>query len=107
MDWVAHLTDLLTLGPYRQVYNVYSQEIDPSNMMPANPHQKPHHEQAYKLSTERVPSAIPKGGTDGTWTYPSPQANLPIPRTDVVHAWCDQLVAADVLQCAEAEGEGR
>jgi len=56
-----------------KVYNVYSQEIDPTNNMPATPNQGLHEQQAYKLSTERVTSGIPKGGTDTTWTYPSPQ----------------------------------
>lgn len=54
------------------VYNVYSQEIDPTNMMPpAN--QEPAPGQQVPLSKERVVSNIPKGGTEGTWLYPSPQ----------------------------------
>jgi len=57
----------------KKVYNVYSQEIDPSNNMPAVPNQGLEPNQAYKLSTDRVNSNIPKGGTDSTWTYPSPQ----------------------------------
>lgn len=56
-----------------KVYNVYSQEINPDNNMPANPNQLPRETQAEPLSTARVKSTIPKGGTDGTWTYPSPQ----------------------------------
>jgi len=55
-------------------YNVYNQKIDPKNQMPVNPNQMPAPNQAVKLSTERVKSQIPKGGTDDdTWTYPSPQ----------------------------------
>jgi len=56
------------------VYNVYSQPIDPTNQMPANASNKPAPGQAAPLSTDRVPSRIPKGGTEAeTWTYPSPQ----------------------------------
>ena len=59
-------------GARGPVYNVYGQEIDPTNMMPA-PNQSPTPGQAAPLSTARVPSGIRKGGTDGTWLYPSPQ----------------------------------
>lgn len=56
------------------VYNVYSQPIDPTNQMPANANNKPAPGQVVPLSTDRVPSRIPKGGTEAeTWTYPSPQ----------------------------------
>jgi len=56
------------------VYNVYSQKIDPTNQMPTNANQLPAEGQAVPLSVERVSSTIPKGGTDNeTWTYPSPQ----------------------------------
>ena len=54
------------------VYNVYSQVIDPTNMMPA-PNQSMAAGQTEPLPVERVKSSIPKGGTDGTWLYPSPQ----------------------------------
>ncbi|RHY93642.1 hypothetical protein DYB37_001023 [Aphanomyces astaci] len=57
----------------QKVYNVYSQEIDPTNNMPSNPNQEPNDGQKYPLNTTRVTSTIPKGGTDGTWTYPSEQ----------------------------------
>ena len=57
-----------------KVYNVYSQEIDPTNQMPANPNNSAlYSDQKFPLPRERVPSTIPKGGTDGTWKYPSPQ----------------------------------
>ena len=56
-----------------QVYNVYSQEINPDNQMPSNPNQLPREDQSEPLSTARTKSTIPKGGTDSTWTYPSPQ----------------------------------
>lgn len=72
------------LHPHK--YNVYSQRIDtdgdsskgkglldPTNNMPANPNQQPAPGQAKLLSTARVPSTIPKGGEENTWTYPSPQ----------------------------------
>lgn len=66
------------LHPHK--YNVYSQRIDttnsgldPTNNMPANPNQRPAPGQEKPLSTARVPSTIPKGGDESTWTYPSPQ----------------------------------
>jgi cytochrome c heme-lyase len=55
-------------------YNVYSQKIDPTNQMPTQANQQPAPGQAVPLSTDRVKSGIPKGGTDeDTWQYPSPQ----------------------------------
>lgn len=56
-----------------KVYNVYSQEIDPKNMMPSTANQLPAPDQAVDLPVERVSSTIPKGGTESTWQYPSPQ----------------------------------
>lgn len=55
------------------VYNVYAQPIDPKNQMPATANQQPSAGQEKPLSTERVQSSIPKGGTESTWLYPSPQ----------------------------------
>ena len=72
------------------VYNVYGQRIDggsnplaaaapagdlldPKNNMPLEPNQQPCPGQRRPLSTERIQSNIPKGGTDSTWLYPSPQ----------------------------------
>jgi hypothetical protein len=73
------------------IYNVYGQQIDvgstaspldflrqgqqldPSNQMPAEPNQLPFPGQHKLLSTSRQQSNIPKGGTDSTWLYPSPQ----------------------------------
>ncbi|GLI58540.1 hypothetical protein VaNZ11_000282 [Volvox africanus] len=76
------------------VYNVYGQRIndpnsplptsplqsiqgtnmlDPKNNMPLEPNQLPCPGQRKPLSTERVASTIPKGGTDSTWLFPSPQ----------------------------------
>ena len=50
------------------VYNVYSQKIDPSNQMPAQPMQTAAPSQSQELSVHRVSSNIPKGGTDDdTW----------------------------------------
>jgi cytochrome c heme-lyase len=58
----------------RVEYNVYGQVIDPRNQMPHNPNQLPSPQQTISLSTQRVASSIPKGGTDkNTWLYPSPQ----------------------------------
>jgi cytochrome c heme-lyase len=56
-----------------KVYNVYSQEIDPKNMMPSTANQQQAPGQTVDLPVERVSSSIPKGGTDSTWQYPSPQ----------------------------------
>lgn len=76
------------------VYNVYGQRIndpnsplaqsplasitgtsvlDPKNNMPLEPNQLPCPGQRKPLSVDRVASNIPKGGTDSTWVYPSPQ----------------------------------
>uniref|UniRef100_K3WGY4 Holocytochrome c-type synthase n=1 Tax=Globisporangium ultimum (strain ATCC 200006 / CBS 805.95 / DAOM BR144) TaxID=431595 RepID=K3WGY4_GLOUD len=60
-------------GAQKEIYNVYGQRIDPTNMMPYNPNQEPNDEQRYPLPQERVQSTIPKGGTEGTWLYPSEQ----------------------------------
>ncbi len=54
-------------------YNVYSQPIDPSNNMPSVANQLPAPQQSQPLDTNRVKSNIPKGNSDETWTYPSPQ----------------------------------
>lgn len=76
------------------IYNVYGQRIndpaspacpsplaalqgsdllDPKNNMPLEANQQPCPGQRKPLSTERMQSNIPKGGTDTTWLYPSPQ----------------------------------
>ena len=76
------------------VYNVYNERIDqaqppqprtawqflfgqagvnPANQMPLEPNQQPCPGQRKLLSTHRLTSTIPKGGTDVTWVYPSPQ----------------------------------
>lgn len=79
----------------RAVYNVYGERIDtpragdggrdplaalrdsdvldPKNNMPLAPNQQPCPGQRRLLSTERMESTIPKGGTTETWVYPSPQ----------------------------------
>ena len=73
----------------RPVYNVYNQRIDegasaklstsydallnPSNNMPAVANQRPSPGQRELMSTHREASTIPKGGTQSTWVYPSPQ----------------------------------
>jgi cytochrome c heme-lyase len=68
------------------VYNVYNQRIDgqqqqpaqpdmldSTNNMPREPNQRPWAGQQAPLSTQRVVSSIPKGGTADSWLYPSPQ----------------------------------
>lgn len=76
------------------IYNVYGQRIndpgnplpkgplssvtgfdvlDPKNNMPLEPNQLPCPGQRKPLSTDRAASTIPKGGTESTWQYPSPQ----------------------------------
>lgn len=46
---------------------------DPRNNMPIEPNQQPFPGQRKPISTERETSSIPKGGTESTWVYPSPQ----------------------------------
>lgn len=82
-------------NPSRPVYNVYGQVInsdpssrnrdpalealkgasvlDPCNNMPLEPNQLPCPGQRKQLNTDRTVSGIPKGGVNGTWTFPSPQ----------------------------------
>lgn len=76
------------------IYNVYGQRVndpsaqtsanplavlkntdllDPKNNMPLEPNQQPCPGQRRPLSTQRIQSTIPKGGTDSAWVYPSPQ----------------------------------
>ena len=47
--------------------------VDPRNNMPREPNQQPVKGQKQYISTYRLQSNIPKGGTDSTWLYPSPQ----------------------------------
>ncbi len=47
--------------------------LDPKNNMPLEANQTPCPGQRKPLSIERVASTIPKGGTESTWLYPSPQ----------------------------------
>mmetsp|Transcript_4763 Transcript_4763/g.5551 ORF Transcript_4763/g.5551 Transcript_4763/m.5551 type:complete len:297 (-) Transcript_4763:176-1066(-) len=47
--------------------------LDPTNNMPVVANQLPAPGQKQVLSTSRVESTIPKGGTAATWVYPSPQ----------------------------------
>ncbi len=54
-------------------YDVYNQRIDPRNNMPLAANQAPFPGQKALLSTDRIQSNIPKGGTKSTWVYPSPQ----------------------------------
>lgn len=47
--------------------------LDPTNNMPREPNQRPWAGQQAPLSTQRVASSIPRGGTADSWLYPSPQ----------------------------------
>jgi Cytochrome c/c1 heme lyase len=47
--------------------------LDSTNNMPREPNQRPWAGQQAPLSTQRVVSSIPKGGTADSWLYPSPQ----------------------------------
>ncbi|KAL7496191.1 hypothetical protein ACHAWT_009944 [Skeletonema menzelii] len=66
---------------HQQQYDVYSRplQMDPTNNMPIPNAQTtarnnlPNPDQKGVLTTERVKSSIPKGGTNDTWVYPSPQ----------------------------------
>ncbi|KAI5071546.1 hypothetical protein GOP47_0013797 [Adiantum capillus-veneris] len=49
------------------------EEINPANRMPVHANQVPAPGQKEPLSTLRQKSTIPKGGTEDTWVYPSPQ----------------------------------
>ncbi|OWZ20492.1 Cytochrome c/c1 heme lyase [Phytophthora megakarya] len=73
VDSVAGGCPVVREGENKEVYNVYGERIDPTNMMPYNPNQDPNAEQRYPLPQDRVQSTIPKGGTEGTWLYPSEQ----------------------------------
>ena len=48
-------------------------ELDLANNMPKDAAQQMWEDQLQPLSTERKQSSIPKGGTAGSWIYPSPQ----------------------------------
>ena len=50
-----------------------NQVIDPRNNMPLEANQQPFPGQKQLLSISRLQSSIPKGGTESTWVYPSPQ----------------------------------
>jgi hypothetical protein len=116
------------------VYNVYSQRIndpdasaarnplqslrntdvlDPRNNMPLEANQLPCPGQRKPLSTQRVASTIPKGGTDSTWLFPSPQMvfNGKLSKQDAsshapVAAVYNQTVPALSFCSSETEGEG-
>lgn len=47
--------------------------LDPTNNMPIEANQRPAPGQTVPLPTVRETSTIPKGGTESTWVYPSPQ----------------------------------
>ena len=47
--------------------------LDSRNEMPLEPNQQPFPGQRRVIPTHRKASSIPKGGTDSTWLYPSPQ----------------------------------
>mmetsp|Transcript_15969 Transcript_15969/g.47343 ORF Transcript_15969/g.47343 Transcript_15969/m.47343 type:complete len:164 (-) Transcript_15969:933-1424(-) len=58
-------------NPLRALQN--GEVLDPRNNMPLEPNQLPCPGQRKPLVTERVASTIPKGGTNATWLFPSPQ----------------------------------
>ena len=74
------------------VYTVYNGVVRPRdgtdqlserNAMPIGLRNRPMTGQQKPLSTERIRSTIPKGGSQDTWTYPSPQMffnGIPAPR---------------------------
>nr|DBA44766.1 TPA_exp: holocytochrome c synthase [Chlorokybus atmophyticus] len=74
-SWVyapAILADKMRGGGGGQRQGV--ERINPANMMPLEPNQRPSPDQQHPLSRDRERSSIPKAGTRGeTWTYPSPQ----------------------------------
>ena len=47
--------------------------LNPANNMPVEANQRPAPGQSAPISTTREVSTIPKGGTNATWVYPSPQ----------------------------------
>lgn len=50
-----------------------SETLSDRNAMPVGLRNKPMEGQQKPLSRDRMTSTIPKGGTNDTWTYPSPQ----------------------------------
>lgn len=65
--------------------------------MPAVANQLPSADQAVALPTEREQSSIPKGGTESTWLYPSPQmVSNDLWSLYVIHDGCIFLV----LECS-------
>jgi cytochrome c heme-lyase len=68
----AHVTSFLL-----QRYHLHIRDKcclqDPRNNMPVEPNQQPFPGQRKPISTERQVSSIPKGGTESSWVYPSPQ----------------------------------
>jgi len=73
---------------------VHSQEaVDSRNQMPREPNQQPCAGQRKVISTHRELSTIPKGGTDVTWLYPSPQMFY-----NGAHSTCAALLWPDGLR---------
>ena len=72
----------------------HSQEaVDSRNQMPREPNQQPCAGQRKVISTHRELSTIPKGGTDVTWLYPSPQMFY-----NGTHSACAALLTPDGLR---------
>ena len=88
---------------------------DPRNNMPAEPNQQPFPGQRKPISTTREPSSIPKGGTEATWVYPSPQmfyngthahassVVLQMPSA----SWCIKVVNAPSCMLAALKRKGK
>lgn len=55
------------------MHSTDGEQLNPDNMMPLEARQKPHPQQPFPLSTERVESSIPKADGSGNWMYPSEQ----------------------------------
>ena len=55
--------------------------------MPVEPNQRPYPGQRKPISTARVQSTIPKGGTNTTWLYPSPQMFYNGARGIITYQW--------------------
>jgi cytochrome c heme-lyase len=57
----------------KSLWNLGGWGWNAKNNMPLEPNQQPSAGQRKAISTERQDSTIPKGGTNFTWQYPSPQ----------------------------------
>ena len=93
------------------VYTVYNGVVRPRdgtdqlserNAMPIGLRNRPMTGQLKTLSTERIRSTIPKGGSQDTWTYPSPQMFF-----NGILAPKEGNVPSAYLCSVETQGQGR